>query len=136
MNMFAKTAVAAAAFALCSGAALAQSSSQVGVLSCDVSGGIGLILVQKQTMNCTFSQNNGMVERYVGQIAEYGVALGGVQAGHLVWGVAGRDAGTSRRRARGHVCGRRRAGDGRRGHWRQRARRRHGPRVLAAASLD
>ncbi len=86
MNTFAKTAIVAA-LAACSSVALAQSNSQVGVLSCDVSGGIGMILVQKQTMNCTFRQNNGVVERYVGQIAEYGVALGGVQAGHLVWGV-------------------------------------------------
>lgn len=62
-------------------------NSQVGVLSCDVSGGVGLILVQKQTMRCEFRASNGIIQRYNGQIAEYGVALGAVQAGHLVWGV-------------------------------------------------
>lgn len=86
MNILTRAA-AVAALTLCSSAAFAQSSSQVGMLQCDVSGGIGLILVQKQTMLCTFRQNNGVVERYRGQIAEYGVALGGVQAGHLAWGV-------------------------------------------------
>ncbi|MFN3890579.1 MAG: DUF992 domain-containing protein [Beijerinckiaceae bacterium] len=86
MNTLMKSALAGVGLALCAGAAQAQ-NSQIGVLSCDVSGGIGLILVQKQTMRCQFRQNNGTVEFYNGQIAEYGVALGGVQAGHLVWGV-------------------------------------------------
>lgn len=87
MNIFTKSAaLATLGVALCGGAASAQ-NSQVGVLSCDVSGGIGLILVQKQTMRCQFRHNNGTIQTYNGQIAEYGVALGGVQAGHLVWGV-------------------------------------------------
>jgi hypothetical protein len=43
--------------------------------------------VQKQTMRCEFRASNGIIQRYNGQIAEYGVALGCVQAGHLVWGV-------------------------------------------------
>lgn len=87
MTMFTRSAGAAMlALSLCGGAAYAQ-NSQVGVLSCDVSAGIGLILVQKQSMICEFRANNGTIQRYAGQIAEYGVAIGGVQAGHLVWGV-------------------------------------------------
>jgi hypothetical protein len=67
--------------------ALAQSGSQVGVLSCDVSRGIGLFVVQKQTLSCTFRQDGGMEERYTGSIDQFGIALGEVTAGHLVWGV-------------------------------------------------
>ena len=87
MNMLTKGAACAAfGLAVCSASAQAQ-NSQVGVLSCDVSAGVGLILVQKQSMRCQFRANNGVIQYYNGQIAEYGVALGGVQAGHLVWGV-------------------------------------------------
>jgi hypothetical protein len=68
--------------------AVAQSQAKVGTLSCDVSAGIGLILFQKQSMICSFTPDRGgPVTRYTGQIAEYGVALGAVEQGHLVWGV-------------------------------------------------
>jgi hypothetical protein len=87
MNTLTKLAmIGAIGLAAAPAMAVAQ-NSQVGVLSCDVAGGVGLILVQKQTMRCEFRASNGIIQRYNGQIAEYGVALGGVQAGHLVWGV-------------------------------------------------
>lgn len=66
----------------------AQSSVNVGALSCDVSAGIGMILAQKQTMRCVFRPNKGgSVDFYTGRIDEYGVAIGEVAAGHLIWGV-------------------------------------------------
>lgn len=62
--------------------------SKIGTLSCDVSAGIGLILVEKQTMTCTFAPaGGGPVSQYTGQIVEYGVALGAVEKGNLLWGV-------------------------------------------------
>jgi Protein of unknown function (DUF992) len=73
---------------LCGGSALAQSYAKVGVLSCDVSAGVGMILVQKQSLRCVFqSDNGGPPDPYLGAITEYGVALGEVAAGHLIWGV-------------------------------------------------
>jgi Protein of unknown function (DUF992) len=70
------------------GPAAAQSTARVGTLSCDVSAGIGLILVQKQTMRCIFTPDRGgIVSRYTGQIVEYGLAIGAVEKGHLIWGV-------------------------------------------------
>jgi hypothetical protein len=67
----------------------AQVTPQVGFLSCDVSARIGLILMQRQSMTCTFRRTGGgPVERYTGTINEYGVELGGVEKGHLVWAVA------------------------------------------------
>jgi hypothetical protein len=67
----------------------AQVAPQVGLLSCDVSAGIGLILMQRQSMTCTFRRTgSSSVERYTGTINEYGVELGGVEKGHLVWAVA------------------------------------------------
>lgn len=68
--------------------AFAQTRAQVGTLACDVSAGLGLVIFQKQTMACTFvPTSGGPVSHYLGQIAEFGVALGGVTEGHLVWGV-------------------------------------------------
>jgi hypothetical protein len=66
--------------------AIAQSSPQVGTLSCDVSQGIGLFVVQKQKLSCVFTQDSG-AENYSGSIDQFGVELGGVEAGHLIWGV-------------------------------------------------
>jgi hypothetical protein len=66
----------------------AQVAPQIGLLSCDVSSGIGLILMQKQSMTCTFRRTgSSSVERYTGTIKEYGLELGGVEKGHLVWAV-------------------------------------------------
>lgn len=67
----------------------AQTSARIGFLTCDLSAGIGLILIQKQSMTCTFRPNGGgSPERYVGTVSEYGIELGGVERGHLVWAVA------------------------------------------------
>lgn len=70
-------------------AAMAQSQTQIGTLNCDVSGGVGLILVEKQTMTCQFkpAQNAGPASGYTGKIETFGLAIGGVEKGHLVWGV-------------------------------------------------
>jgi hypothetical protein len=74
--------------------AMAQARIRVGTLSCDVSAGVGFILVQKQTLACVFKPDNGRpLFRYKEQIAEYGVALGGVEKGHLIWGVIAATAG-------------------------------------------
>lgn len=81
-------ACAAICFMLTAYSATAQTQVRVGTLACDVSAGVGFILVQKQTLACVFRPDNGgPLFRYKGQIAEYGVALGGVEKGHLIWGV-------------------------------------------------
>ncbi len=74
--------------ALATSPAPAQNATQVGRLSCDVSAGVGMILMQKQTMRCMFiPAAGGPPEPYLGRIDEYGVALGAVGQGHLIWGV-------------------------------------------------
>jgi hypothetical protein len=68
--------------------AKADSTVRAGTLECDVSGGIGLIFVEKQAMTCTFTSANGShVETYTGQIKEVGVALGATTEGVMVWAV-------------------------------------------------
>jgi len=74
----------------------AQSNAQVGTLACDVSAGVGMILVQKQTMTCLFTPTNGgPPEPYLGRIDEFGLALGAVSQGRLVWGVVAPATGLS-----------------------------------------
>ena len=81
-------------FVLFAGAALglstvnpAWSKTQIGMLRCDTSIGIGEILVRKQTMNCTFTHTDGKTEKYTGTVHQYGVEIGMVKEGHLVWAV-------------------------------------------------
>lgn len=68
--------------------ALAQSSVKVGTLTCDVSAGIGMLITQKQTMTCALDPlDGGPPDKYVGRIEQFGLALGAVQQGTMVWGV-------------------------------------------------
>lgn len=88
--MKSKLSLSALAFALFAALAVTPAAAQtkVGMLSCDTSAGIGLILVEKQSMICTFTPSGGgPATQYRGQIAEYGVALGAVEGGNLIWAV-------------------------------------------------
>ncbi len=79
---------AAALTAFVASPALAQSSVKVGTLTCDVSAGIGLLISQQQTMTCTFDPAaGGPPDNYTGRIDKFGLALGAVQQGTMVWGV-------------------------------------------------
>jgi len=79
---------AAALSALIGRPALAQPSVKVGTLTCDVSAGIGLLISQQQTMICAFDPaSGGPPDKYTGRIDKFGLALGAVQQGTMVWGV-------------------------------------------------
>src|SRR5262245_49451076 len=72
--------LAAAMVALGALPASAQVTSQVGTLSCDVSEGIGMILVEKQTLSCVFTSNKtNATENYTGSIDQFGVELGEIK---------------------------------------------------------
>jgi Protein of unknown function (DUF992) len=83
--------------AMATSPAPAQDAAQVGTLTCDVSAGVGMILTQRQTMNCGFTPaNGGPVDPYVGRIDQFGIALGAVQQGQLIWGVVAPASGVPR----------------------------------------
>jgi Protein of unknown function (DUF992) len=99
-------AVAVTTTALSMTTAPAQTNAQVGTLACDVSAGVGMILTQKQTMICQFvPANGGPPETYLGRIDEFGVALGAVSQGRLVWGVIAPATGVPRRALSGTYTG-------------------------------
>jgi hypothetical protein len=86
IRALASLAVAFATGALTSPAS-AQSTAQVGTLACDVSAGVGMILMQKQNMTCVLTPaSDAPPEPYLGRVDEFGVALGAVNEGHLVGG--------------------------------------------------
>jgi hypothetical protein len=84
-------AVAALAFVLASastGPALAQ-QVRAGLLTCDVSAGIGLIITSQKELSCVFTPERSDIarEEYDGTITKYGLDLGVIGRGVMVWGV-------------------------------------------------
>jgi hypothetical protein len=84
-------AVAALAFVLASasaGPALAQ-QVRAGLLTCDVSAGIGLIITSQKELSCVFTPERADIarEEYDGTITKYGLDLGVIGRGVMVWGV-------------------------------------------------
>jgi hypothetical protein len=75
-------------------AAQAQAQAQqdrqlrVGVLECNVSGGIGLIVGSQKTMTCRFMPGNGRrQEVYVGRINRFGLDIGATTQSAIAWTV-------------------------------------------------
>ena len=100
-------AVTAAALAIFAAAvpATAQEQVKVGVLRCQVSAGLGLIITSSKTMNCAFSATNGSRERYVGSVRKFGLDIGGTSKGVMVWTVLAPSRGTPRGALAGDYVG-------------------------------
>jgi len=87
-----KTALLAAVLALgatVAGNAPAQAQTyvKVGVLTCSVSGGVGLIITSSKALSCTFVPDNRGPEHYTGTIRKFGLDLGVTKGAVIVWAV-------------------------------------------------
>jgi hypothetical protein len=61
---------------------------RTGVLNCDVSAGIGLIIGSQRSVNCLFTPDvPGPQEGYFGTISKLGLDVGITGGGVMVWGV-------------------------------------------------
>jgi hypothetical protein len=61
---------------------------KAGVLSCDVSGGIGLIIGSQKQVSCLYTPElPGPQEAYVGAITRFGLDIGITGGGVMVWAV-------------------------------------------------
>ncbi len=87
MKKIAMAATAVVAMALGATApATAQSSRvEVGRLSCDVEGGVGLLIGSSKDMVCEFHRRNGRSEVYEGTIDKLGIDIGITGRTHIEW---------------------------------------------------
>ena len=60
---------------------------QVGVLTCNVASGFGFVFGSSGAVNCTFSPAGGPPQHYTGAINKFGVDIGYLQGGVIVWTV-------------------------------------------------
>src|SRR3977135_743774 len=61
---------------------------RAGVLNCDVSGGLGLIIGSQRSVNCLFTPDQpGPQEGYFGTITKFGLDIGATAGGAMVWAV-------------------------------------------------
>jgi len=78
--------VALASVLTWAGQAVAQERLQAGMLACDISAGIGLIIGSQRTVSCTFTPSApGPVEFYTGTISKFGLDLGATTGGFMTW---------------------------------------------------
>src|ERR1700751_5126468 len=88
--MLSKLGVAVTAFGLVTGALALNNPAQaqavqVGVLTCNLSSGLGFIVGSSRAVDCTFSSPNGPTQHYVGSLNKVGVDIGYLQGGVMVW---------------------------------------------------
>src|ERR1700730_3448775 len=60
---------------------------KVAVLTCNAASGFGFIFGSSRAVNCTFSPTRGPPQHYVGTINKFGVDIGYLQGGVIVWTV-------------------------------------------------
>lgn len=63
----------------------AGSQVQVGVLTCDVDAGVGLIIGSSKQLECTFERDDGRIENYTGAIRKLGLDVGVTGRTKIVW---------------------------------------------------
>ena len=68
--------------------AQAPNRTKVGTLTCDISGGIGLIITSHKDVACMFTPSQpGPREVYTGSINKFGLDLGATAGGEMIWAV-------------------------------------------------
>ena len=84
MNKFLAAAAAVAALGLTAGAAQAA-QVQVGVLTCEVEPGVGLVFGSSKAVSCEFTRKGHRTEVYEGSIDKLGIDLGVTAGGAIAW---------------------------------------------------
>jgi hypothetical protein len=94
MNMLKISCLPVAAAALMLGTiaiqppARAELSTKAGVLTCHVDSGFGFVFGSSRGLACTYtSAKDGQVQHYTGDISKFGVDIGYLQSGVIVWAV-------------------------------------------------
>ena len=61
------------------------SGIKLGVLNCEISPGVGLLVGSSKSVNCTFRNRSGRTERYHGSIGKIGLDIGVTGRGRAAW---------------------------------------------------
>lgn len=83
--------------------AKAQGTSNNGTLRCNVAGGGSFIVGSRRKLDCVYTPARGKRERYVGRISRFGVDIGPVTKGKIIWTVRAPGSG---KEAPGRLAGR------------------------------
>jgi len=68
--------------------ARADLTAKAGTLTCHVNQGFGFVFGSSRSVACTYTNaNDGRVEHYTGDISKFGVDIGYLQSGVIVWAV-------------------------------------------------
>ena len=100
--------VALLAFAVSIGAvrtSSAQAGLKVGQLRCEVSAGLGMIIMSSKEMRCAFTSAQGVKEYYYGKIQKFGLDIGVTNKGILAWTVFSATNGSQRGALAGEYVG-------------------------------
>ena len=62
-----------------------QPKERLGTLSCEVAGGIGMLIGSSRAVDCEFKQRSGKIERYTGTIGKLGIDVGITGKSYLSW---------------------------------------------------
>jgi hypothetical protein len=88
LSAFAAVVVAAAIGLPAPSMAQAPNRTKAGTLTCDISGGIGMIIGSKKDVACIFTPSQpGPREVYTGAITKFGLDVGATAGGEMVWSV-------------------------------------------------
>ena len=87
MNVKSLAVAAVVASAAMSAAPAQAQQVQAGTLTCEVAGGIGLIVTSRKDVVCTFQNSAGELEIYDGYIRRFGIDIGATTSGAIVWNV-------------------------------------------------
>ena len=96
LSVAARAALAAAVLAVVTAMSAAPASAgylRVGLLTCNVAGGVGLIIGSSKPMNCTFKPDEQGPELYSGRINKVGLDIGVTGESVIVWAVLAAERG-------------------------------------------
>jgi len=85
----ASAATLVAATLACLSPAAAQSGAPAGRLTCNVGGGLGLVVTSQRPMDCRYTPRRGPAQRYVGIVRNFGLDLGTIRSTVMSWRVYG-----------------------------------------------
>ncbi|WP_417667968.1 DUF992 domain-containing protein [Roseibium sp.] len=71
-----------------------EGRTRIGILACEIEGGIGLVLGSSRKVSCSFENSDtGKTETYDGRINKFGLDIGVTGTQYMRWAVFGTEAG-------------------------------------------